>query len=41
MNRKRIIQVGVVLLVIMVVALTIHFGGAWAVDTFKEMHGLQ
>jgi hypothetical protein len=39
-NRKRLMQVGVLILVLIALALTVHFGGGWAVDTFKEMHGM-
>lgn len=40
MNRKRIIQIGLVVVIIVVIMGSLHLGGPWVVETFKEMHGL-
>ncbi len=40
MNRKRLTQLGIALILLVVIGLALHFGGSWAVETFKEMHGM-
>jgi hypothetical protein len=40
MNRKNVVRLGFIIIAIVAVLLTLHFGGGWAVETFKEMHGM-
>jgi hypothetical protein len=39
-TRKQLTQISIGLVVIAVIVVLVMFGGSWAVDTFKEMHGL-
>lgn len=40
MNRKKVVRIGLVLIVIVLVLLTLHLGGGWLIETFKDMHGM-
>lgn len=39
-NRKQLTQISIGIVVILLIIAFIMFGGSWAVDTIKEMHGM-
>lgn len=39
-TRKQLTQIGISIFVILMIAALIAFGGSWAVEAIKEMHGM-
>jgi hypothetical protein len=40
LTQQRIKKIAIILALIFMTMAILHFGGSWAVATFKEMHGL-
>ncbi len=40
MNQTKAVRIGLILVAIVLILLTLHLGGGWLVETFKEMHGM-
>ena len=39
-NRKKAIQVGLLIFTVLLILLLVYVGGGWVIETFKEMHGM-
>ncbi len=40
MTHTKAVRIGFILIAIVLFLLTLHFGGGWLFETFKEMHGM-